>query len=92
MPCPGPGPALVDVVTDPNALSIPPDISEPQIKGFVLAAGGRCSPAASVRALVPRSGPVGYGVAQIAQAMTNQLPGKPSSSSAATMFTCDWVP
>jgi pyruvate dehydrogenase (quinone) len=34
-----PGPALVDVVTDPNALSIPPDISEPQVKGFMLAAG-----------------------------------------------------
>jgi pyruvate dehydrogenase (quinone) len=34
-----PGPVLVDVVTDPNALSIPPDISEPQIKGFMLAAG-----------------------------------------------------
>jgi pyruvate dehydrogenase (quinone) len=34
-----PGPALVDVVTDPNALSIPPNINETQIKGFMLAAG-----------------------------------------------------
>jgi pyruvate dehydrogenase (quinone) len=34
-----PGPALVDVVTDPNALSIPPHISETQVKGFMLAAG-----------------------------------------------------
>jgi pyruvate dehydrogenase (quinone) len=34
-----PGPALVDLVTDPNALSIPPKITEAQIKGFALAAG-----------------------------------------------------
>lgn len=34
-----PGPALVDVVTDANALSIPPDITETQVKGFMLAAG-----------------------------------------------------
>jgi pyruvate dehydrogenase (quinone) len=34
-----PGPVLVDVVTDPNALSIPPDISATQVKGFMLAAG-----------------------------------------------------
>jgi pyruvate dehydrogenase (quinone) len=34
-----PGPALVDLVTDPNALSIPPQITEAQVKGFVLAAG-----------------------------------------------------
>lgn len=32
-----PGPALVDVVTDPNALSIPPKITGPQVKGFALA-------------------------------------------------------
>ncbi|MGW7448304.1 pyruvate dehydrogenase [Kitasatospora sp. NPDC054795] len=34
-----PGPALVDVVTDPNALSIPPYITAAQLKGFALAAG-----------------------------------------------------
>ena len=34
-----PGPALVDLVTDPNALSIPPHITEAQVKGFALAAG-----------------------------------------------------
>jgi pyruvate dehydrogenase (quinone) len=33
-----PGPALVDVVTDPNALSIPPHITPAQVKGFALAA------------------------------------------------------
>ncbi|AUY54285.1 pyruvate dehydrogenase [Streptomyces sp. CB01881] len=34
-----PGPALVDVVTDPNALSVPPHITAAQLKGFALAAG-----------------------------------------------------
>ncbi|BFV57918.1 pyruvate dehydrogenase [Kitasatospora sp. CMC57] len=34
-----PGPVLVDVVTDPNALSIPPHITAAQLKGFALAAG-----------------------------------------------------
>ncbi|MER7671980.1 pyruvate dehydrogenase [Kitasatospora sp. NPDC096128] len=34
-----PGPVLVDVVTDPNALSIPPRITAAQVKGFALAAG-----------------------------------------------------
>ncbi|MGI5166509.1 pyruvate dehydrogenase [Spirillospora sp. CA-253888] len=34
-----PGPFLVDVVTDPNALSIPPHITGTQVKGFALAAG-----------------------------------------------------
>ncbi|GAB2733993.1 pyruvate dehydrogenase [Kitasatospora kifunensis] len=34
-----PGPALVDLVTDPNALSIPPHITAAQLKGFALAAG-----------------------------------------------------
>jgi pyruvate dehydrogenase (quinone) len=34
-----PGPALVDLVTDPNALSIPPHVSAAQVKGFALAAG-----------------------------------------------------
>jgi pyruvate dehydrogenase (quinone) len=34
-----PGPALVDLVTDPNALSIPPHITSAQVKGFALAAG-----------------------------------------------------
>ncbi|RAV34637.1 pyruvate dehydrogenase [Corynebacterium heidelbergense] len=33
-----PGPVLVDVVTDPNALSIPPDISLEQVAGFTRAA------------------------------------------------------
>lgn len=33
------GPVLVDVVTDPNALSIPPHITAAQVKGFAFAAG-----------------------------------------------------
>jgi pyruvate dehydrogenase (quinone) len=33
-----PGPALVDVVTDPNALVMPPQISAAQVQGFALAA------------------------------------------------------
>ncbi|WP_018654579.1 pyruvate dehydrogenase [Actinomadura flavalba] len=33
------GPYLLDVVTDPNALSIPPAITADQVKGFALAAG-----------------------------------------------------
>ena len=33
------GPALIDVVTDPNALSVPPHITAAQVKGFALAAG-----------------------------------------------------
>jgi pyruvate dehydrogenase (quinone) len=33
-----PGPALVDLVTDPNALSIPPHITGTQMAGFALAA------------------------------------------------------
>ena len=33
-----PGPALVDLVTDPNALSLPPHISGAQLTGFALAA------------------------------------------------------
>ncbi|KND37580.1 pyruvate dehydrogenase [Streptomyces acidiscabies] len=33
------GPFLVDLVTDPNALSIPPHISAAQVKGFAFAAG-----------------------------------------------------
>ncbi|MBE9376083.1 pyruvate dehydrogenase [Saccharopolyspora sp. HNM0983] len=32
-----PGPAVLDVVTDPNALSIPPRITGTQMKGFALA-------------------------------------------------------
>jgi pyruvate dehydrogenase (quinone) len=32
------GPALLDVGTDPNALSIPPNITAAQVKGFALAA------------------------------------------------------
>jgi pyruvate dehydrogenase (quinone) len=31
-----PGPALVDVVTDPNALSMPPHITAEQVEGFAL--------------------------------------------------------
>jgi pyruvate dehydrogenase (quinone) len=34
-----PGPALVDLVTDPNALSMPPHIAAAQVKGFALATG-----------------------------------------------------
>jgi pyruvate dehydrogenase (quinone) len=34
-----PGPALVDLVTDPNVLSIPPHITATEVKGFPLAAG-----------------------------------------------------
>ncbi|MDJ0462671.1 pyruvate dehydrogenase [Streptomyces sp. H27-C3] len=33
------GPALVDVVTDPNALSIPPKIRKEMVTGFALSAG-----------------------------------------------------
>ncbi|MEU2289186.1 pyruvate dehydrogenase [Streptomyces sp. NPDC013178] len=33
------GPALVDVVTDPNALAVPPKIKTGQITGFALSAG-----------------------------------------------------
>ncbi|MGA5420292.1 pyruvate dehydrogenase [Streptomyces lavendulocolor] len=33
------GPALVDVVTDPNALSIPPKIKSEMVTGFALSAG-----------------------------------------------------
>ncbi|MCE3555005.1 pyruvate dehydrogenase [Pseudonocardia sp. RS11V-5] len=33
-----PGPSLVDVRTDPNALSIPPHITASQVRGFALAA------------------------------------------------------
>ncbi|MEU8377578.1 pyruvate dehydrogenase [Streptosporangium sp. NPDC048865] len=34
-----PGPFLLDVVTDPDVLAIPPHISRAQVKGFALAAG-----------------------------------------------------
>jgi pyruvate dehydrogenase (quinone) len=34
-----PGPALIDLVTDPNALSIPPHVTGAQVKGFALAGG-----------------------------------------------------
>ncbi|MER7130273.1 pyruvate dehydrogenase [Streptosporangium saharense] len=34
-----PGPCLVDVVTDPNVLSIPPHITGEQVRGFAKAAG-----------------------------------------------------
>ena len=34
-----PGPALVELVTDPNALSIPSHVTAGQVKGFALAAG-----------------------------------------------------
>jgi pyruvate dehydrogenase (quinone) len=33
-----PGPALADLVTDPNARSIPPHITAEEVKGFALAA------------------------------------------------------
>jgi pyruvate dehydrogenase (quinone) len=32
------GPALVDLITDSNALSIPPQLSAAQVRGFALAA------------------------------------------------------
>ena len=32
-----PGPALLDIVTDPNALSIPPSITGEQVFGFATA-------------------------------------------------------
>jgi pyruvate dehydrogenase (quinone) len=32
-----PGPALLDIVTDPNALSIPPHITGEEVRGFALA-------------------------------------------------------
>ncbi|MCY7288546.1 MAG: ubiquinone-dependent pyruvate dehydrogenase, partial [Cryobacterium sp.] len=31
------GPTLVDIITDPNALSLPPTITADQVKGFGLA-------------------------------------------------------
>jgi len=31
------GPALVDIVTDPMALSLPPTVTAKQVKGFALA-------------------------------------------------------
>ncbi|MEU4410040.1 pyruvate dehydrogenase [Streptosporangium sp. NPDC023963] len=34
-----PGPFLLDVVTDPDVLAMPPNISRAQVKGFALAAG-----------------------------------------------------
>jgi pyruvate dehydrogenase (quinone) len=34
-----PGPALVELITDPNALAIPPRITVAQVRGFALAAG-----------------------------------------------------
>jgi hypothetical protein len=34
-----PGPTLVDLVTDANALSIPPHITAAQVKGLAFAAG-----------------------------------------------------
>ncbi|WP_016699505.1 pyruvate dehydrogenase [Actinoalloteichus spitiensis] len=34
-----PGPAVVDVVTDPNALSMPPKITAEQVSGFALSMG-----------------------------------------------------
>ncbi|HEY6760660.1 MAG TPA: pyruvate dehydrogenase [Baekduia sp.] len=34
-----PGPMLIDLVTDPNALSIPPHVTGAQVKGFALAGG-----------------------------------------------------
>ncbi|HST43308.1 MAG TPA: pyruvate dehydrogenase [Conexibacter sp.] len=33
-----PGPVLIEVVTDPNALSMPPSITADQVKGFAIAA------------------------------------------------------
>ncbi len=36
---PADGPALVDVVTDPDALAIPPRTTAEQVSGFALSAG-----------------------------------------------------
>ncbi|MGH3783245.1 MAG: hypothetical protein ACRDRO_22160 [Pseudonocardiaceae bacterium] len=33
-----PGPVLVELVTDPNVLSIPPHLTTAEVKGFALAA------------------------------------------------------
>jgi pyruvate dehydrogenase (quinone) len=60
-----PGPALVDLVTDPNALSIPPHITATQVKGFALSAGrvllnggvGEMLELASSESLCARFGP-----------------------------------
>ena len=37
-PLHSPGPYLLDVRTDPNALSVPPHITAAQVRGFALAA------------------------------------------------------
>jgi len=58
-----PGPALVDLVTDPNALSIPPHISGSQMAGFALAA-----------TKVVLSGGVGQ-MLQMARANVRNVPG-----------------
>ena len=34
-----PGPALVELITDPNALAIPPKITASQVSGFTLGVG-----------------------------------------------------
>jgi hypothetical protein len=34
-----PGPALVELITDPNALAIPPKITASQVRGFTLGIG-----------------------------------------------------
>jgi pyruvate dehydrogenase (quinone) len=34
-----PGPALVELITDPNALAVPPKISASQVRGFTLGVG-----------------------------------------------------
>ncbi len=34
-----PGPALIEMITDPNALSLPPKLNLEQVRGFALAAG-----------------------------------------------------
>ena len=34
-----PGPALVDVITDPNVVSLPPHITAEQVEGFALTMG-----------------------------------------------------
>jgi pyruvate dehydrogenase (quinone) len=61
-----PGPALVDLVTEPNALSIPPHIATAQVKGFALTA-----------TKIVLNGGVGE-ILRIAQTNVRNIPGRQS--------------
>jgi pyruvate dehydrogenase (quinone) len=65
------GPVLVDLVTDPNALSIPPHITGSQVRGFALAAGR-----------IVLDGGVGRMV-ELARANVRNIPRPPLASSSA---------